>query len=104
MKLTNDMCDIIFINEVPLPLKQYIIAVIQEQNAATEKHPNWPADDIHGAAIVAEEAGELVRAALQSTYENGRTIEMHKEAIQTAAMALRFLMNMPINYSVYVEK
>ena len=60
---------------------------------AKNKHPDWPEDVIHCAAIVSEESGELIRAAIQFKYENGTQEEMRKEAIQTATMAIRFLLN-----------
>lgn len=65
--------------------------VLKELQQAESKHPNWPDDQIHAAAIVAEESGELVRAALNFRYEDGSKEEMKMEAIQTAAMAIRFL-------------
>lgn len=71
------------------------MCIIGEVQMAEEKHPEWPKDHIHGAAIVAEESGELVQAALQHTYEKGQYYKMHKEAIQTAATCLRFLKNTP---------
>jgi len=69
-----------------------------ELDRAIAQHPDWPPDPIHAAAIVAEEAGELVQAALHIVYEcndlrAGRE-RMRKEAIQTAAMAVRFLENL----------
>jgi hypothetical protein len=66
-----------------------------ELEAAERKFPAFPIDPIHAAAILQEEAGELVQAALQFTYENGNFEAMRKEAVQTGAMALRFLLNMP---------
>ncbi len=71
--------------------EQMIEAVFAELYRAEEKHPEWPEDVIHRAAIVAEESGELVQAALQNVYESGSKEHMIEEAIQTAAMALRFL-------------
>jgi len=71
--------------------------VFTELNNAKRKFPKWPKDCIHAAAVVAEESGELVRAALQFTYETDlqrprqQHEKMKREAIQVAAMALRFL-------------
>lgn len=77
--------------------EQVIEEVFAELRRAEEKWPGWPDDVIHQAAIVAEEAGELVRAALHVTYEDGKSTceDMRTEAIQTAAMALRLLLNDP---------
>lgn len=66
----------------------------EEMERAKAKFPWWPEDQIHAAAIVAEEAGELLRAALQCKYENGSIEKVRKEAIQTATMAIRFLENL----------
>lgn len=60
---------------------------------AEEMHPNWPEDTVHAAAIVAEEAGELVRAALIDWYEEPHEKEMLNEALHTAATAFRFIKN-----------
>lgn len=65
--------------------------VLAEVLRATRLHPRWPDDWIHAAAIVAEESGELVRAALRCTYEDGHDDEMRTEAIHTAATAIRFV-------------
>lgn len=73
--------------EVQLALFQ----IAAEFQRAVNKHPNWPTDVIHQAAIVGEESGELIRAALQESYEHGHNDESRKEAVQTGAMALRFL-------------
>ncbi|NNV54558.1 hypothetical protein [Limnovirga soli] len=94
MKLNSDMCDALFY-QLPISLKRNIISMLQEYQSACDKHPEWPANFIEGAAIVCEESGELIRAALQEKYEKGRYYDMHKEAIQTGAMALRFLQNAP---------
>jgi len=67
----------------------------EEMKRAKDKFPWWPADRIHAAAIVAEEAGELLQATLQARYENGSFERIRKEAIQTATMAIRFLENLP---------
>ena len=67
--------------------------IIKELVRAERKFPFWPDDIIHAAAIVNEESGELIRAALQYVYEDGHKDELRKEAIQTAAMCIRFLKN-----------
>ena len=68
-------------------------AVLAEVARTESIHPHWPVDFVHGAAIVAEEAGELVRAALNSHYHHADPDEMRTEAIHTAATAIRFLCN-----------
>ena len=75
----------------PANVQKRLMLIAAECDKACLKHPQWPSDPIHAAAIIAEESGELIRAALQNSYENGHEVEMTKEAIQTGAMALRFL-------------
>lgn len=72
---------------------EIVAVVMKELDRAKTKFPSWPTDPIHAAAIVQEEAGELVRAVLQWTYECDRRTEAEDEAIQTAAMAIRFLLH-----------
>lgn len=72
----------------------FISSIVKEYQRAKNVHPNWPSDVIHASAIVSEESGELVRASLQFVYENGKHEEMVKEAIQTSAMGLRFLVQL----------
>ena len=72
--------------------------VIDELNRALAKHPTWPTDPIHAAAIIAEECGELQKAVLEAVYEpykNSRR-NIRKEAVQTAAMCLRFLASLDV--------
>lgn len=69
----------------------YLLIIANELRSAREKHPKWPKDLIHQTAVVSEEAGELTRASLHYYYEDGKYYDMHKEAVQTGAMALRFL-------------
>jgi len=64
----------------------------EEVERARKKHPTWPKDDpLFAAAIVMEEAGELMRAAVQFRGEGGQLGACDEEAIQTAAMCIRFL-------------
>ena len=66
-------------------------SVITELDMAKAKWPDWPVDPVHAAAVVSEEAGELVQAANDFCYSGGDLDRMKAEAIQTVAMGLRFL-------------
>lgn len=83
------------------PLEAIFADIEYELHRATAKFPTWPDDPIHAAAVVAEESGELVRAVLQATYEPGKADmeDVAVEAVQTAAMAVRFLLSMG-DYSI----
>jgi len=65
--------------------------ILAEVKRAETLHPHWPADPIHGAAIVSEESGEAIRAALRLVYEGGTREALRVELIHTAATALRML-------------
>lgn len=73
---------------------------VAELVSAEAKHPDWPDDIVHQAAIVAEEAGELLQAANTSREEGPRLWHSkHKpriihEATQAGASALRLLLNL----------
>ncbi|NQU42152.1 hypothetical protein HQ520_02620 [bacterium] len=71
-----------------------ITLIFEELAKAENKHPGFPVDPIHAAAILAEEAGETVQASLDYVYHAGSLDEMAHEAAQTAAMGLRFLLNL----------
>lgn len=70
-----------------------LTAVYSELKRAIEKFPTWPTDPLHAIAVLGEEFGELTKDVLQMSYEPGKTNaeNVRKEAIQTAAMALRFV-------------
>lgn len=71
-----------------------ILNLIEEELAYAErKFPGFPEDPIHASAVVAEEAGELTRASLMFTYQGMPIKDLEKEAVQTATMAIRFLIN-----------
>ena len=73
---------------------EFMAAVRREYRHAKKLHPNWPRDIVHAAAIVNEEAGELIRAAVQNYYGDEATQpEVITEAVQTAAMAMRLAVN-----------
>lgn len=75
---------------------QIVDEVAIEMSKAVTKFPKWPTDPLHAIAILGEEYGELNKAVLQNTYEPHKTSaeEIRMEAIQTAAMAIRFLMSL----------
>lgn len=70
--------------------------IVEELEEATEAWPDWPTDPVHAAAVIAEEAGELVQAALQFCYQEADREPMGLEAMQVGAMAIRFLMSFAI--------
>jgi len=83
-----------------MKFEKAIELITDELLKAQEKHPNWPTDKIHCAAILGEEAGELLQSSIDYEYAgNSFSKRTHHEnmiieAAQTGAMAIRFLMNM----------
>ncbi|QWA09570.1 hypothetical protein GTU79_19730 [Sodalis ligni] len=67
--------------------------ILTELERAMRKFPTWPTDPIHASKILDEEVGELSKAVLQATYEPHKSgpAEVRAEAIQAAAMAIRFI-------------
>jgi hypothetical protein len=73
--------------------------VASELAFAVNKFPTWPTDPFHALAILGEEFGELTKAVLQHTYEPHKNVtdkDIRTEAIQTAAMALRWAISLPV--------
>ena len=77
-------------------MQLWIDAIVDELAKATDKFPTWPDDPVHAASVVFEEAGELQKATLEHMYEPHKSdlLDVRDEAIQTAAMALRFLISL----------
>jgi hypothetical protein len=77
--------------------------IIVELEKALKKHPDWPKDKIHCAAILGEEAGELIQASIDFEYaksfksKSNSYKNMKIEAAQVGAMAIRFLVNIDKN-------
>ena len=65
--------------------------VLDELALAEEIHPSFPHDVIHQIAVLSEETGESVKAALQYVYENGSMKDFRNEVAQVGAMAIRIL-------------
>lgn len=79
-----------------MTLEEIRILVDTKLQAAKEKHPNFTRDVIHATCNVAEEAGELSRAANMLTYEPGLGNDweqVKEEALDTIVVAIRLLEN-----------
>lgn len=73
-----------------------LLPVLDELNRARALYPWWPDDLIRAAAIAAEESGEVVKSCNDLVHHNKATLEdIRAEAIQAAAMWLRFLIETP---------
>lgn len=75
-------------------LKKYA-EIETELQRAKEKHPDYPQDIFYQLAILQEEAGEVTKAVLDYHYENDNLDHVKVELIQTAAMCMRMLENLP---------
>jgi len=87
-----DVCD--FLNANP-GVKDVVEQILEEYVRASDIH-QFPVDVVHAAAIVAEEAGELLRSANTIEWGGDSPFErenLQVEAVQTGAMAIRFLEN-----------
>ena len=83
-------------NEDKTMLKEQALKLISvEIGKAQSKFPTWPTDPLHAIGVVNEEVGELNKELLQLTYEphKGNQAAVFEEAVQAAAMAVRFLMS-----------
>ena len=80
----------------PSPVDRVLAEVRAEVVRATAKFPTWPSDALHASGVVQEESGELAKAVLQAVYEPHKSTpeDVATEALQTAAMAVRFLLSM----------
>lgn len=75
---------------------EIMIEVGDEVLSAMERYPWWPTDIVHAAAIAAEEAGEVTKGVNNHYWDQGKDSlhEIRKEAIQAAAMYVRFIHNL----------
>ncbi len=76
-----------------MKIEKVIASVFAEIERAETLHPVWPRDVVKACSLLAEEAGEAVRAA--NTFDETRTgkKDIVTEAIHTAATAIRLLKN-----------
>lgn len=70
--------------------------ILCELIRAENKWPIWPADLVYATAILAEESGEAIRAALNISVGEASISDLRKELVQTGAMAVRCLINLPV--------
>lgn len=75
--------------------KQAFSFVLSELRKAEQKHPTWPEDIVHAVAIMGEEAGESIQAALNYYYHGGDIELLKKELGHTGAVVIRCLKNLP---------
>lgn len=80
----------IFPIEDPILYKNYKM-MIYEMNQAAAKHPVWPDSPVERAAIVAEEAGEVIREANHIREGHGNVYALQYELIQLAGTCFRML-------------
>ena len=69
--------------------------ILSELKRAEEKHPGWPDDIVHAVAIMIEEAGEAMQAAIDCHYKGGDIELLRIELAQVGAMAIRTIMHLP---------
>lgn len=71
---------------------EYIFDNIKDAVSYAEfKHRHFPDDLIHQVAIMSEESGEAVRAALLHVYDDHTLDDVEEELYQTIAVCVRIL-------------
>jgi len=68
-----------------------LIEILAEMNRAIKKHPVWPMSPVERAAIVVEEAGEVIREANHIREGAGDVQALRMELIQTAGTCIRMI-------------
>lgn len=94
MKCTCDRCQKADAEITKIDAGRAAERIFAELRHAEQKHPDWPTDIVHAVAIMIEEAGETMQAALDNHYAGKPMEQVAKEAAQTGAMALRLLINL----------
>ena len=79
--------------EIPVEM-EIMFDILHEIQRAEHIHPDWPTDPVHAGAILAEEAGEVVKAINNVVTKHKGDSDYKTEAIQCAAMCIRFIKNM----------
>jgi len=74
--------------------EEAIELILDELRKAEKKHPGWPVNVVYRAAILCEEAGEVVKEALDVSFGVGSMEKLKVELAQTGAMAIRNLIHL----------
>ena len=76
------------------PWAEVINDIQAELRRSVKQHPRYPNDEVRRAAITAEEAGEVIKAALDVTREPSESgmLDLYKENMQLAAMAIKHML------------
>lgn len=79
-------------------LAEILYLMLEEVRKARTKFPGWPGNSVMACAVVAEEMGELTQAVNELYWNQGESSlsDVQKEAIQTGAMLIRFLLETPV--------
>lgn len=80
-----------------------LIEILSEIKRASEKHPIWPVSPVERAAIVAEEAGEVIREANHIREGIGSAYALRAELIQTAGVCIRMINIMDKDHTVIID-
>lgn len=82
-----------FEEELTLEEQNMIVHIIRSLNKAKTDYPDFGMDDIVcGTSVVADEAGQLQRAAFEFIYKNGMFEAIEEEAVHTAVTAIRMML------------
>lgn len=76
-----------------MKIETALALIFNECDRAEKLHPVWPKDPVHQMAILSEESGEAMQAALNYHERKGSKKQMITEAVHTATVAIRFLKN-----------
>ena len=87
-----------------MKIEDIYLEIDNEMHRAEKKFPHWCLDPVHGAAIVAEEAGEALQASLDFYYRRAGSQQLKKELIHTVTMGIRFLLGFEESEKWVMEK
>lgn len=92
MKLPEN--PMLLLNALSSDEKIALFSIINALIEAKTKHPDWVNDPIHAAGILSEEAGEVMKEAIDVSYGSTPLESLRlllEETAQTGAMAVRII-------------